>query len=48
MGAMFAEKVKGLRAALMQTRVDPTEAQANLRLLVDEDSPYAAGRGAGD
>ena len=36
MGAVFAEKVHGLRAALTQTRVDPTEAQQSLRQLVDE------------
>ena len=36
MGALFAEKVKGLRQALTQTRVDPTDAQQNLRQLVDE------------
>jgi len=36
MGAVFAKKVKGLRAALTQTRVDPTDAQQSLRQLVDE------------
>jgi site-specific DNA recombinase len=36
MGALFAEKVNGLRQALTQTRVDPTEAQQSLRQLVDE------------
>ena len=36
MGAVFAEKVKGLRAALTQTRVDPSDAQQGLRQLVDE------------
>ncbi len=36
MGALFAEKVKGLRAALTQTRVDPTGAQQSVRQLVEE------------
>ena len=36
MGALFSEKVRGLRQALTQTRVDPTEAQQSLRQLVDE------------
>ena len=33
---MFAKQVKGLRAALTQTRVDPTDAQESLRQLVKE------------
>ena len=36
MGALFADKVNGLRQALSQTRVDPTEAQQGLRHLVEE------------
>jgi hypothetical protein len=36
LGELFAKRVKGLRQALEQTRVDPTDAQQNLRQLVEE------------